>query len=135
RCGTGRCVYVSDTGDNNAVRASVTIYEVTEPTAPIGGDVVSRRYDFTYPDGPHDVEALVSDPRDGALYGITKVLNARARPYSFPLDGQPPVLLGEFPTFPGDSRVTAADMFVDEACGARLLVRTRGGLFAFRGPP
>jgi hypothetical protein len=133
RCGTGRCVFVADTGDNNAARASVSIYEVTEPTTAISADVVSRRYDFTYPDGPHDVEALVSDPRDGALYGITKVLNARAKVYRFSLEGEPPVLLGELPTLPGDSRVTGADMFVDDQCGARLLVRSRGGLFALTG--
>lgn len=132
-CGTGRCLFVADTGDNAAARASIAIYEVTEPPTPTTADVTSRRYDFTYPDGPHDVEALVSDPRDGALYGITKVLNARAKLYGYPLEAQVATALGELPTLPGDSRVTGADMFVDD-CGARLLVRTRGGLFAFIGP-
>ena len=32
----------------------------------------STWYRFTYPDGPHDAEALLVDPRDGRIWIATK---------------------------------------------------------------
>jgi hypothetical protein len=76
--GTG-VLWVGDTGDNNAVRDSIVLRLVREPRQlpRAGGTVtvtpVSLR--VRYPDGPHDVEALVAT-RDGRLLLITKQLFA-----------------------------------------------------------
>ena len=54
----GDCLYVADIGDNDADRASVTVWRVPEP-AP--GDAESRPAEalvFRYPDGAHDAEAM-----------------------------------------------------------------------------
>jgi hypothetical protein len=74
-CGNraGRCLYVGDIGDNSATRKSITVYRVDEPAlspaprAPLTAD--SWRY--TYPDGPHNAEAMVVTP-DGSLLILTK---------------------------------------------------------------
>ncbi|HEX5588291.1 MAG TPA: hypothetical protein VFZ17_13345 [Acidimicrobiia bacterium] len=71
-------LYIADTGDNTQTRASVQVYRVPEPQVdPNGGphqgmltDVATL--DFTYPDGPHDAEALIVDPSSGRLLIITK---------------------------------------------------------------
>ncbi|MES2304778.1 MAG: hypothetical protein V4558_04695 [Gemmatimonadota bacterium] len=63
-CGTSRCVYIADTGDNSERRRDVIIYRVVEPVVtpdsraaakPLSG-VESIR--LVYPDQPHDVEAM-----------------------------------------------------------------------------
>jgi len=70
--------YIADIGDNTAVRGSVTVYRVAEPTlppaggAPVtinGGAVSSQR--LTYPGGPRDAESLAVGS-DGALTIISK---------------------------------------------------------------
>ncbi len=73
-CGTEWCLYVGDIGDNRAVRRSVVIYRVPEPTEE---QVATHRTDrvdslvVTYQDGPEDAEALVATPA-GDLGIITK---------------------------------------------------------------
>ena len=57
--------WLSDTGDNGAKRDTVALISVTP-----GGDATIHR--LTYPDGPHDTEALVLG-HDGTPYLITKV--------------------------------------------------------------
>ncbi|MDO9456308.1 hypothetical protein [Nocardioides sp.] len=65
-------VWVADTGDNGEKRASVSVTRV-----PVGrgdrdvrGEVTS--YELVYPDGPHDAETLVVEPRTGRLAIVTK---------------------------------------------------------------
>ncbi|TYP83682.1 hypothetical protein [Blastococcus xanthinilyticus] len=57
-------VWIADTGDNGADRATVALH-VLRP----GG--VPSLYRLTYPDGPHDAEALLMAP-DGTPYVVTK---------------------------------------------------------------
>ncbi len=76
----GATVYVADIGDNAMVkqdtanaRSSVQVYRFQEPE--LTGAHLTVRPDqltFTYPDGPHDAETLLVDPRDGSLYVVTK---------------------------------------------------------------
>jgi len=70
--------YIADIGDNTAVRGSVAIYRVAEPTLPRAGGapvtinagaVSSQR--LTYPGGPRDAESLAVGS-DGALTIISK---------------------------------------------------------------
>ena len=76
---SGRCVYIGDTGDNDATAASRSIYRMREPAARepgrrdnLAGSIVpAARLTYRYADGPHDVEAMYVAP-DAAIYLITK---------------------------------------------------------------
>ncbi|WP_020657793.1 hypothetical protein [Amycolatopsis benzoatilytica] len=58
-------LWLSDTGDNRAKRDTVALLE----RKPAGGPVTVHR--LTYPDGPHDTEALIMDP-SGTPFLVTK---------------------------------------------------------------
>lgn len=65
-------VWVGDIGDNARTRKDIVVHRV-----PVGrGDrtVTVPAYRMSYPDGPHDAETLLADPRTGRLYVVTKVL-------------------------------------------------------------
>ena len=74
-------LYLADIGDNARTRASVQIYRVSEPAVnpaatpgppqTLGGVATLT---LTYPDGPHDAEALIVDPTTGELFVVTKDL-------------------------------------------------------------
>jgi len=71
---SGRPVlYFADIGDNSLQRKEIEVYQTPEPS---GGsaDVAWIRYRFTYPDGAHDAEALLVDPRTRRMYIATKSL-------------------------------------------------------------
>lgn len=70
-CPKGTCLYIADIGDNDRTRRSITVYRTPEP-AP--GDAETDRVEVlraTYPDGPHDAEALIVLP-NGDLFLVTK---------------------------------------------------------------
>jgi hypothetical protein len=81
-CGKGRCLFVGDIGDNDASRKQITVYRVAEPEKP-GGSVTAEAFHATYPDGPHDAEALLAAP-DGALFIVTKGETGPVVVYRFP---------------------------------------------------
>ncbi|MCL2543875.1 MAG: hypothetical protein FWE71_15630 [Nocardioidaceae bacterium] len=63
-------VWVGDTGDNFRVRKFITVVQV-----PVGhGDrhVPGQVRRLVYPDGPHDAETLLRDPRTGRLFVVSK---------------------------------------------------------------
>jgi hypothetical protein len=72
------CLYMADTGDNLEVRPFVTLYALPEPAPPQGpGDTLRTTgaaavLRVSYPDGPHDVEAIFVSPRDTAAYLVSK---------------------------------------------------------------
>jgi len=78
-------VYVGDIGDNTKTRASIVVYRFPEPTVPASkpnqpaSSVAVETLTFTYPDGPHDAEALIVDPSSGALFVITKDVSGNAQ--------------------------------------------------------
>jgi hypothetical protein len=71
-------LYLGDFGDNSTSRSSVAVYRVEEPvvsstqaplTAQLSGvDTLALKY----PDGAHNAETLLVDPRTGDLYIVTK---------------------------------------------------------------
>lgn len=63
-------LYLADIGDNDAEREFVTVYFFDDPD-PDSGSSSYRAYDFEYPDGPRDAEALFVDD-DGRLYIVSK---------------------------------------------------------------
>jgi hypothetical protein len=129
-------LYVGDIGDNGAVRGSVRVYRVAEPSldgVPPGGSfpvAPSGHVNLVYPDGARDSEALVVDPDSGDLFLITK-RESRSRVYRAPA----PSFAGETVTLEyvrelGDNLVTAADACPD---GRTVLVRRYFGLDAYVG--
>ncbi|MGF1465898.1 MAG: hypothetical protein ACFCGT_07170 [Sandaracinaceae bacterium] len=120
-------LYVGDIGDNSAVRDRITIHRVPEPDVDLAQESVDidvpafETFTLRYPDGPHDAEALVVDPRRGDLFVITKlppvVYAARA-----PLRSGRLTRLGPLPMPAGAvAVVTAADATPG---GEAVLVRT-----------
>jgi hypothetical protein len=84
-------LYIADTGDNTQTRASVQVYRVAEPDVdPNAGTPAPQTLNgvdtltFTYPDGPHDAEALIVDPATGRLFIITKDVLGESRVYAAP---------------------------------------------------
>ena len=69
-CPAGRCLFVGDIGGNRG-RETVTVYRLTEPALPLPSSVSAERWDYAYPDGSYDAEAmLVTD--DGGIVVVTK---------------------------------------------------------------
>ena len=65
-------IWVGDIGDNERTRESIQVMEVDEPEVLVSDEVPSTTYQLRYPDGPHDAEALLVDPRDNRVYVVTK---------------------------------------------------------------
>ncbi|MGW7531516.1 hypothetical protein [Amycolatopsis sp. NPDC054798] len=93
-------LWLSDTGDNRAKRETVALLELK----PGGGAAVVHR--LTYPDGPHDTEALVLD-QSGTPFLVTKDLLGTSKVYkpSAPLAAPGPTKLEQV----GTLRVQSTD--------------------------
>lgn len=138
-CGKAWCLYIGDIGDNRAVRPSVTLFRVIEPsqaqlrrgTARIVDSLVVR-----YPDGPRDAEALVVTSK-GDLAIITKGREGPPSVYRIPaaswLRGEVSALaVGKLPINTSimlNELVTDAALSPDEKF---LAVRTYRSLYLFQ---
>lgn len=88
-CPAGSCLYVADTGDNEAKRDEVHVYRVPEPDP--GASVTAEsaeRLSMRYPGGPRDVEALFVLP-SGELFVITKGRRKPVEVFRYPLPVRP----------------------------------------------
>jgi len=65
-------LFLGDIGDNLEERPDVSVFRFAEPRSLRDRTVRATWYRFTYPDGPHDAEALLVDPRTGRLLIATK---------------------------------------------------------------
>jgi hypothetical protein len=65
-------LYIGDIGDNFKRRKFIMVYRIEEPEALKEGARTAVAFRFTYPDGPHDAEALLVHPGTGDLYIVTK---------------------------------------------------------------
>jgi len=76
------CVYVGDIGDNKERREDIAMFRLAEPdlTAPPADPVPANEWRYTYPDGPHNAEAILLD-RDGSLLVVTKPPSAGGLPH------------------------------------------------------
>jgi hypothetical protein len=79
---------VADTGDNSGDRKQVSLWLLPEPdpNGKASQTSTARELRFTYPDAPHDVEAMTVDPEAGLIYLVSK----RTVPpilFQLPLDG------------------------------------------------
>ncbi|MEK7485127.1 MAG: M28 family peptidase [Planctomycetota bacterium] len=71
----GNTLYIGDVGDNLRTRKTILIHQVELPSTPPGTGKkqplpVQKTWTLTYPDAPHDCEALFF--RQGQIYLITK---------------------------------------------------------------
>lgn len=86
-CDAQTCLYIGDVGDNEAVRNDVTIWRITEPTAP-GADketiVLADGLEARYPSGAMDCEAIAHDPLTGDILLVEKSWTAKARIHRLP---------------------------------------------------
>jgi hypothetical protein len=69
------CLYIADIGDNRGSRQSITIYQVPVPAPGMASTKTAEAYHATYPDHPHDAEALLF-AKTGTFI-ITKEVPAR----------------------------------------------------------
>jgi hypothetical protein len=129
------CVVLADVGDNSVDRASVQLVRIPEPAAPGEGRLQVTALPFTYPDGPHNAEALVVDRR-GNAYVITKTLTSLGDVYR--IEGLSTGRIGRAVKVaqlraPSDKDrlTTAADLHPD---GERMLLRTYGHVWELRAP-
>lgn len=73
----GWFLYLGDIGDNDAVRASISIVRVREPgelppERPFALTLDADILGVTYPDGAHNAETLLADPATGDLFIVEK---------------------------------------------------------------
>jgi hypothetical protein len=130
-------LWFADTGDNQQPRPSVDVYAVPEPGVYPGlrGATVhvrAVRYRFRYPDGAHDAESLMVDPRTSRIYiatksydGVTEVYAGPAAPVTQRINTQrinDMILLATLDWFP-----THPDPTLIDIPGA---LATTGGAFA-----
>jgi hypothetical protein len=67
-------LHIGDIGDNSKNRKFVQVYRVAEPNElQLNGELTNvDKLQLTYPDGAHDAETLLVDPRQGDLYVVAK---------------------------------------------------------------
>ena len=135
------CLYIADTGDNEGYRRRGIIYIVREPNlsdaAPGSESRTERAHQLriTYPDRPHNVEALAVTPSGDVLL-ITKGSRGPVLLYTIPArrTSERSVRLNAadtLPIFPArhlGNLVTAAAV---SPSGERLVVRTYTNLYFF----
>lgn len=69
-------LFLGDIGDNLSVRPDVSVFRFDEPDSLTDQTVPAAWYRFSYPDGPHDAEALLVDPQ-GRLLVATKGISGQ----------------------------------------------------------
>lgn len=71
-------LWVADIGDNSTIRSNgVVVYRVAEPPKLSSATIAASEftsYRLAYPDGQHNAEALLVDPKTGRLIIVTKQL-------------------------------------------------------------
>jgi hypothetical protein len=65
-------LWVADIGDNVDSWPSVRLHRVREPAVLTDRTVQARTFSFTYPDRPHNAEAILADPNSTRIWVVTK---------------------------------------------------------------
>ena len=125
-------LFIGDIGDNAARRKSIRVYRIPEPVVSGGGAIPlagGGALEMVYPDGAHDAEVLLSDPRTGDLYIVTKSRkdgSSGIYRYPFPHVAGSKVVLEHVAThtFPGGIAERAATGGDISADGSEVIVRT-----------
>ncbi|TNE91333.1 MAG: hypothetical protein EP330_05515 [Deltaproteobacteria bacterium] len=121
-------LFLGDIGDNMEVRDTVQVHRVTLPDGTESATVDATTWTLRYPDGAHNAESLMVDPRTGELWIVTKHKKGQSAFFSAQLpDGPGEVELVQRGTyvFPHESRgteLTTAGTFSPD--GSQFVLRT-----------
>ncbi|MHB1138926.1 MAG: hypothetical protein ACYC2O_08205 [Microthrixaceae bacterium] len=131
-------LHVGDIGDNAGAHPSIRVLRLPEPELDVADRTVEvDTLTLTYPDGPHDAEALLVDPVDGALHVITKDWSLRGASELYRAAGDLPdgstTELTHVATLPlpAATLVTAADITPD---GGLVALRSYGAVTLYERP-
>lgn len=70
---TGDELYLGDIGDNREARTSIAVLRFPEPDPDEPGPIPAvERFEFVYPDGPHNAETLLVDETNRRIVIVTK---------------------------------------------------------------
>ena len=121
---------IGDIGDNDSRRESIRLYTVDEPAELVDGELRWTKVDLTYPDRPHNAEALLRNPDTGQLFVVTKeALGAGvyAAPVEMPPGGTYELTrVGDVPMFVTDGAISPD--------GSMTVLRTYGFAVVTDGP-
>lgn len=137
---------IGDIGDFGRERDEIELYRLPEPVIdpddppPLDQPIVTapvERFPLAYPDGAHDAETLLVDPRDGEVLIVTKEVLGPAKIYRVPqpmTPGEPATMeLAGLLSLPGlllGAGLTTGGAVT--AVGDRVTVRTYGMAFEWR---
>lgn len=79
-----KVLWLADIGDNRDSWPEVRLHAILEPTQLVDQQVRATTYRFTYPDQPHNAEAILVAPDRAEVWVVTKQL-ARGAVYRVPL--------------------------------------------------
>ncbi len=130
-------IWIADIGDNNGDRATVALWQVPADRGP------ATLYRLTYPDGPHDAEAILFDRANQPLIITKTAANAGIyRPAGDLIAGTaagvPMEKVGEF--IPQDTRTSNPFWIIGEVMvtgaanapdGSRVVIRTYSDAYEF----
>jgi hypothetical protein len=124
-------LYIGDTGNNDAKRDTLAVYEIDEPNPQAGtGSIAPKRvWKLKFPETPFDCEGLFVWKDQG--YVVSKVFDKEhARIFRFPLkETNEPLTLELVATTKIESPVTGADISAD---GTLLGLVAKNGAYVFR---
>ena len=122
----GDCLYIADIGDNDVARRNVQVLRVPEPELDAARTARPDVFTLTYPDGPHNAEALFVV--DGTFFIVTKDRRGMLYRSTTPLiepGGMRLERVGEL----GLAGITDAETSRD---GQSVVVRTSGEVAVYR---
>jgi hypothetical protein len=138
-------LYVGDIGDNGLSRSWITVYRVPEPVVtgtaanPTSASLSGvDTFNLKYPDGPHNAESLIVDPKSGEMVIIDKTSAGNPTIYEAPggLASGSTTTLQDVGTLPlgsgGGNLVTSADVSRD---GTQVAVRTYDHVLLYNRDP
>jgi len=125
-CSGAECLYIADIGDNRLSRQRVTIYQVAIPPPGSTATAAAHAFHATYPDGPHDAEALLVT-RD-ATFIITKDVPPRVYRFQSPVRRDETGKLSLVQVLKETFRITAAAASPD---GRWIALRSNGTLLVY----
>lgn len=146
-------LFIGDIGDNLQMRPTIQVYQIPEPEINEPGKVVEETisaapviWRVSYPDGKHNAESLLVDPKTNRLHILTKSEDGPSALYVFPQPMQKEVSMTlekvaelTFPKLiragkrPHDNCMTTAAGFSPD--GARLVVATYSSLYEWKLSP
>jgi hypothetical protein len=86
--GPRRSLWIGDIGDYGHTRSEIAVYRIREPQRLRTQNVAWSRIRLSYPDGAHDAESLMVNPRTGRIFVATKA-PSHGTLYRAPLELRP----------------------------------------------